>query len=462
MKCPKCGNNVPDGSAFCNQCGNPITNEMQCPSCNSLIPASSVYCPKCGKTVRIDMTAQHYNATPTASSLPPVQDNEDIPVTKSNYNRNLLMGATIVVGLILLLLVLRFCNGSSDRDTDRVALTDSTAALTLDGQDPLALFNNELGRSSFVGDGATTAFAVGIPAQSGRAAYIMGVTFSSNAASRSFYKIYRMSQNGSSWHLELEHTQYLNGRSLSFDNAELMASNEQVPRAVLIDGIEGLYFAYKNMPQGAHEGGSGRVSLAFFDGNNKKLTTLDYDGIIKTRDDGRQYVYGKPLQYDSSVIGRFLKQEAQSVHLIYFPTDEELRAEQEALEAEEAEKALEGPENASARWAADNHDNVASAKGGQEVSVKAQSYDKPIFNNDNKHKVIKNNDYTVFSDKNGSVYGFNMTTRKYFVIYTPTNGRSTPTDIGFADSENSILNMRTAEGRFQYNLKTDRLKAIGE
>lgn len=497
MKCPKCGNYIPDGSAFCNQCGSPLNNEIMCPSCNNSIPANSVFCPKCGKEVRNNMNrydeadrlaaerqrlaeetrqreaqlrareaqleAQRQQLLKEKSfDAQENDDEEETPVAQSNYNRNLLVGATVIVGVILLLMVMRFCNGSSDRDDNRTAIADSTTALTIDGQDPLALFNSELGRSSFMGDGATTAFAVGVPAQAGRAAYIMGVTFLSDASSRSFYKIYRLSQNGSSWHMELEHTQYINGRSLSFDNNEIMASNEQVPRAVLIDGTEGLYFAYKNFPQGAHEGGSGRVSLAFFDVNNKKLTTIDYDGIIKRRDDGRQYVYGKPLMNDNSIVARFLKQEAQSVHLIYFPTEEELQAEKEALEEEEAAKALEGPENAAARWRADNPDKIANARGGQEVTIKAQSYDKPIFNNDNKHKVIKNNDYTVFSDKSGGVYGYNMNTHMYFVIYAPTSGSSTPTEIGFADSENSILNMRTAEGRFQYNLKTDRLKTLGE
>ena len=55
MKCPKCGNNVPDGSAFCNQCGTPLNSDIQCPSCNSSIPANSVFCPCCGKMVRNDM-----------------------------------------------------------------------------------------------------------------------------------------------------------------------------------------------------------------------------------------------------------------------------------------------------------------------------------------------------------------------------------------------------------------------
>lgn len=505
MKCPKCGNNVPDGSLFCNQCGTPLKQEINCPSCNNIIPANSVFCPMCGKMVKNDMEkAETFNdrqarlrrereaaaavqqpaaPRPVAQPQPqpqpaPIEDPwqpkqvaKPAPVVDNNYDdddevqenshfkRNVMLGVGIIVSVIILLFLLRMCNGGSDRDRPSTLEGDSTSTLTIDGQDPLALFNAEMGRSSFMGDGANTACVVGIPAIEGKQPVVMGITFLSDASNRSFYKIYRMTQNGSAWHLELMHTQYLNGRSLTFDNTELIASERQVPRAVQIDGKDYMFFAYKNMPQGAHEGGSGRVSLGLFDINNKDLTIIDYDGTIKTRDDGRQYIYGKPLQAINSNAARFLKQEAENIKLIYFPTAEEIKAEEEAREAEEEEKALNDPDNAASKWDADNNEVVASAKNGQEVTTKTKTYDKPIFNNDDKHKSIKNSAYTVFSDTKGGVYGFNLDTRKYFVIYKPSS-ESTPTDIGWADSENSILNMRTSEGRYQFDLKNNKLKAI--
>ena len=94
--------------------------------------------------------------------------------------------------------------------------------------------------------------------------------------------------------------------------------------------------------------------------------------------------------------------------------------------------------------------------------MRAQSYDTPIFKMENKNKKIENADYIVFSDNKGAVYGFNKSSRKYFVIYTPASGSASPAEIGFADSENSILNMRTSDGRFQYNLKTDKMKSNNE
>ncbi|MBQ0119539.1 MAG: zinc ribbon domain-containing protein [Bacteroidales bacterium] len=510
MKCPKCGNNVPDGSLFCNQCGTPLKQEINCPSCNNIIPANSVFCPMCGKMVKNDMEkAETFNdrqarlrrereaATavqqpaaprPVAQPLPPqpqpqpkpVEDpwqvqkaTQETPAPDSNYDndndneaqdnshfkRNVMLGVGIIVSVIILLFLLRMCNGGSDRDRPSTLANDSTSSLTINGQDPLALFNAEMGRSSFMGDGAHTACAVGFPAADGKEATVMGITFLNEPNNRSFYKIYRMTQNGNSWHLELMDTKYLNGRSLTFDNTELMAGESQVPRAVQIDGKDYLYFAYKNMPQGAHEGSTGRVSLGLFDIHSKDLTIIDYDGTIKTRDDGRQYIYGKPLQAISSNAARFLKQEAENIKVIYFPTEEEIKAEEEAREAEEEEKALNDPDNAATKWDVDNNEAITSAKSGQEVTTKTKTYDKPIFNNDDKHKSIKNSAYTVFSDTKGGVYGFNLDTRKYFVIYKPSS-ESTPTDIGWADSDNSILNMRTSEGRYQFDLKNNKLKAI--
>ncbi len=519
MKCPKCGNNAPDGSAFCNQCGTPLNSDIQCPSCNNLIPGNSVFCPKCGKMVRNDMNegetfnqqqarlrqeqeaaaaqeaerqrqeearlikqqeyerqrqeemrrqqaaaaaaAARQQADPWQKSQQYEEEEYDEEETapKSNFNRNLVTGIAIVVGVVILLMLLRTCGNDSDRSNP--ALADSTATEMLNGQDPLAVFNSEMGRSNYMGDGATTATAIAVPAHDGKPNYILGITYQSDPTNRSFYKIYKVTQNGTAWSLEQLHTQYINGRSVSFNNAELIAADGQTPRAVTIDGKDYFYYAYANMPQGSHVGGTGRVSLCLYDVDDHKLTTLDYDGIITVREDGRQYVNGKPLQSVNGTLTRFLAQEAQSIKVIYFPTEEELKAQQEEEEKAEEEASLEGPENASARWSADNEEKVASAKGGHEVTMKPQTYDKPIFKSENKHKSISNEEYVVFSDNSGAVYGFNKNSRKYFVIYTPSTP-TTPSDIGFADSENNILNIRTAEGRFQYNLKSDKFKSNNE
>ncbi len=217
------------------------------------------------------------------------------------------------------------------------------------------------------------------------------------------------------------------------------------------------------MPLDAHVGGTGRVSLILFDVEAKQLISLDYDGIINVREDGRQYVYGKPLQSVNSSLTRFLAQESQSIRVIYVPTPEELLAQQEQ-EQDSIDDEGNNPnaaDNPSDNWLADNAGKMSSISNGEETALSIKTYDKPIFKMEDKHKSVQNNEFIVFSDKTGGVYGFNKNSRKYFVIYKPASP-TTPTEIGFADTENSILNMRTASGRLQYNLKTDKIKANNE
>lgn len=76
-----------------------------------------------------------------------------------------------------------------------------------------------------------------------------------------------------------------------------------------------------------------------------------------------------------------------------------------------------------------------------------QNYDIPIFEMNEISKKIENQDYIVFLDRNGSVYGFNKNTHKYFSIMTEV------ADIGFKDSSKSLLSILTNNNiRYFYNL----------
>ena len=499
MRCDKCGQNVPDGSVFCNHCGNPLSHDTVCPACGQTIPQNSVFCPKCGKMVRNDMhdespaeatSAQAQGATYNEierecqqASRDPWQeaererhheskpyypddnnegddDDENLSSEPAHFNRNVIIGAVAVVAIIGLLLLLRNCGGQSNDDRHSVTGSDSTLLVADTNADPMAIFNAELSRNNFTGDGAVAAHAVKVPGNGAdRPEVIMGVTTTNDTESRSYFKIYKLTQNGQVWMPELQHTQYLNGRTINMDNSALIADIQNVPRAVRVNNKDYYYFAYVNNPV---EGGSiGRVSLALWNVDEKKLTTLDYQGPIKSLDDGRQYVYGKPLQAINSAETRFLQQEAHNVKLIHFLTEEELKAEQEAKEKEEEAKRLADPNNVDERWNEENQENVEALKNGEEVTMKSASYDKPIFNMKEINKKIENEGYIVFAIKNGAVYGFNKNTRKYFSIFSP-KGDSQPSDIGFADSRNNLMRMRTGEGRFSYNLATGKTQRIPE
>lgn len=76
-----------------------------------------------------------------------------------------------------------------------------------------------------------------------------------------------------------------------------------------------------------------------------------------------------------------------------------------------------------------------------------QYYDKPIFDMRDISKKIENQHFIVFLVRNGSVYGFNKNTHKYFSIMAEV------ADIGFKDSSKSILSIKSKDGkRYFYNL----------
>jgi len=268
--------------------------------------------------------------------------------------------------------------------------------------------------------------------------------------------VYKLTRDGAQWKTELAQTKYYDGRNIIMDNSSLIADAMNVPRGVTIEGKQYLYFAFLNHLKGAGEGSNGRVTLALFDVDSKKLTTLTYDGQIRSRTDGRQYVYSRgPLESTNSSERRFLQQEAASIGSIKVATQEEIDAEEEAKAKEEEEKALAGEENADAKWDHDNAENMDKLKEGEEVKMKPTQYDKPIINMKEIKEKVETDRYLVFLDNNGSVVGFNKNSRKYFVVYA---GKSAPaTGISHASDNNVIV--KTANGSFTFDLVHDKAKS---
>jgi len=485
MRCQHCGHEVPEGSVFCNRCGYRLNTEITCEYCHQPMPAGSVFCPHCGKAAsnamsiasahtaaeqpkavtynqqrqqqqRLAAQQQQRRAENAWKSLPEEEDDDqdgNDDGGKSNFDRNLIIGIVAAVILIALLSLMRHCNS---RENDRLEARADSAALVADSsQEPMAIFNAELSRNNLTDDkayvGCAIRFASTDPDTPER---IVGVTYKEDT-DRPFVKIYNLTHDGAQWKTELGQTKYFDGRTIIMDNSSLIADAMNVPRAVTVDGKQCLYFAFLNHLKGAGEGNNGRVTLCLYDIDAKRLTTLTYDGQIRARTDGRQYVYCRgPLESTSSSERTFLRQEAASIGAIKVATQEEIDAEEEAKAKEEEEKALAGEENADAKWDHDNADNMDKLKEGEEVHMKPTQYDKPIINMKEIKDKLENDRYLVFSDKKGSVVGFNKSSRKYFVIYAGKNGPAT--GISF-NGDNSVL-IKTSGGNITYDLVHDRAK----
>ena len=483
MRCQHCGHEVPEDSVFCNHCGYRMNQQVTCSYCHEPMPSTSVFCPHCGKAVDNAMSIASQEATPErqpqqptyneqrraaerqAARQPvnawqqpePVEDDDEDDDGdgggNSNFNRNLIVGIVLAVLAIALLSLLRHCNS---QENDRLeARADSAAMIADSSQEPMQIMSAELSRNGMTEDKAYTGCAVRFNSTDpDTPERIVGVTYKDDT-DRPFVKVYTLTRDGAQWKTELAQTKYFDGRSIIMDNSSLIADGINVPRAVTVDGKQCLYFAFLNHLKGAGEGNNGRVTLALYDIDAKKMTTLTYDGQIRSRTDGRQYVYSRgPLENTSSSERTFLRQEAASIGAIRVATQDEIDAEEEAKAKEEEEKALAGEENADAKWDHDNAENMDKLKEGEEVKMKPTQYDKPIINMKEIKDKLENDRYLVFLDTKGSVVGFNKSTRKYFTVYAGKNGAAS--GISFS-GDNSVL-IKTPGGSITYDLVHDKAK----
>lgn len=444
--------------------------EFECPKCHKMIPMNAVFCPECGSLARDDMAGEQ-SVTKLSATTPeppfPLTDSQqatsnDIhnePTSNQSTNmpngdfrtRNILIACLLVIFVILFVVSNVFYGNDSKVG---VELTDSIAASENNNVEELVIFKRALQDNGLISDGAIPAYAIRVARNAkNNAERIVGITSKTNTISGvAFFKIYTLERNnGSTWEIEGSPvTKTFNDRMLDFDHRSIMAENNVVPQSTTINGKNYFFFAYSDFPM-ADSNENARVTLGLFNVDNQDLKLFNFGGSIKMRD-GKKLVYGRLNGESGSQESRFAQSQAERIKLIYIPTQEELEAER--LAQEEAE--LNEPDRADDKWAHDNEDAQEEFAAGNEVEMKSKTYDTPIFNFKESKKSINNDNFTVVLANNGNVYGFNKTTRKYYVI----NGSGKATDIGFASDSGAetTLNIKTASGRIIYNLATDRAR----
>ena len=66
LQCPRCHNEVPDNSRFCQNCGAQLVIMNRCPQCQIELPAEARFCSSCGHQLGAVLTCPHCN-----TKLPP-------------------------------------------------------------------------------------------------------------------------------------------------------------------------------------------------------------------------------------------------------------------------------------------------------------------------------------------------------------------------------------------------------
>ena len=446
IKCPHCGSLVPQGSKFCNNCGAPLDQEIQCPHCNSVIPANSVFCPVCHNIV-----GKAADAGGDQQQSAPAQAGQGQHTTR---NTIIILAVLAFVGLIVVKQC--FFSGSRDVTPDEVSITGDNA-----NNNTIDIFNRTLEANNLKGDGDKIAYAMRVMDKNGKEDKIIGVTYL-NDDQHPFFKIYTLTQNGANWDIKLNKTKYLNGNNLIFDPAELRAG-DAIPYSDNINGKNYFYFAYLTVPQ-KQQGTVGTLTAVLFDIEAGDIVSqIDFNGNIATSSSsGQQELQVTGTSTVNGILATRLKEWASNIGYLHIPTPEEIaaqKAEQEKAAAEKAHadsvaRGLINP-GAGGESLVDPND----LETGEEVKMNVQQYDKskPLFHADEFSKKVKAPGYTVFLLKNGRVYALSKRSNTNFEVHY---GGSGATDIGWEDSERGIINIRTPQGKYQYNLSTNTAKKI--
>jgi len=59
LQCPKCHNEVPVGSRFCQNCGTQLVIQNRCPECRTELPAEAKFCSSCGHRLGESLVCPH-------------------------------------------------------------------------------------------------------------------------------------------------------------------------------------------------------------------------------------------------------------------------------------------------------------------------------------------------------------------------------------------------------------------
>ena len=421
IKCPNCGNTLPDDSAFCNRCGS-----------------------------RIEMKENNYRRDYedwSDDDRPRGRDRDD----RGGYNQGKSNRITtyVVIGILVLAFLaifainkLYFSGNNNKEEAQPVSIVDNSNSAAADA------LSRALNENNYVGDGATIVYAMRIAgSEPGTNDKIIGITQLSNKGDDSFYKLYELTQNGEKWNIDPEHIKQVStsGREISFDQNKLKAGIDMIPQAPEIGGKKYFFYAYLSIPKGEINNRAS-VVLNLYDVESRNITSATYEGQFENIN-GEQSILCNPASGSSETVKWMNEQARNFIRILSLKTGDE-RAEQKENKPEE-QKAQ--PEQTAPREEARSEEAsseqsatpAASSAVGEE-----KDKDTPMFSKDDIVETKQAGNYKVFRLKDGSVVRYDRSTGKNTKIH-----QGGAEAIGFEDTEKGILNIRKADGsREQVNL----------
>ena len=414
-------------------------NTIKCPNCGNLLPEDSAFCNKCGSRI-----AGGNNYQRRERDYEDWSDDDDNRGRQYNTKRSnskvkyVVIGIGVAAFIALFAINKIFFSGNNEKnEAQPVSIVDNSAAAAADA------LQRALNDNNYVGDGATIVYALRITGSDpGVNDKIIGIT-QLNKGGDSFYKLYELTQNGERWNIDPEHVKVVStaGRDVSFDQNKLKAGVDMIPQAPEIGGKKYFFYAFLSTPAGTTSNVAS-VVLNLYDIETRSITSATYEGSFQNVN-GEQAIVCKPASGSSETV-KWMNEQARNFIRI-LAIDGMVGNEEEKKPAEEVQP-VEQPVEQPAQEAqpAEQAPAVPNAIGEE------KDKDTPMFKKDDIVETKQAGNYKVFRLKDGSVVRYDRSTGKNTKIH-----QGGAEAIGFEDTEKGILNIRKADGsREQVNLNT--------
>lgn len=417
IRCPNCGNTLPDDSAFCNKCGSRI--EMK------------------GNGYRRDY--EDWSDDDRGRGRDERLSNRQESGSKTTTY--VVIGILVLAFLAIFAINKIFFSGSKDKtEAQPVSIVDNSNSAAADA------LSRALNENNYVGDGATIVYAMRISgSEPGVNDKIIGITQLSNKGDDSFYKLYELTQNGEKWNIDPEHIKQVStsGRDISFDQNKLKAGIDMIPQAPEINGKKYFFYAFLSIPKGEMNNRAS-VVLNLYDVESRNITSATYEGQFENIN-GEQSIVCNPASGSSETVKWMNEQARNFIRILSLKSADERAAEQEQKAAEVAQPQVEVPRAEVAPEPVPEQAQQAAAPSG---IGEEKDKDTPMFSKDDIVETKQAGNYKVFRLKDGSVVRYDRSTGKNTKIH-----QGGAEAIGFEDTEKGILNIRKADGsREQVNL----------